>query len=285
MKWRINMALAKSSTIYQEMIGKQAAVIGFNCFNYESIAWAIEAADEVNVPVMVALANSMFDRISPEAFSAIAEKEAAKTRVPVICHLDHGYSFAAVMRAIKAGFWSVMIDCSSLPLEENIINVKEVVKAAHAMGVDVEAELGHVGSAAIPSDYENAENYTSVDDAARYTELTGIDSLAIAVGNAHGLYVREPKLDLERVSRLFELTSKPLVMHGGTDIPDNQLLESFRRGVCKVNIGTEFFLANYDAVQAAFAECDRDILDVQDVAKSKIMPYLRRKLLFSQNIR
>lgn len=276
------MALVKASEIYKEMDRKKASVIGFNCFNYESIAWAIEAAEEVGVPVLLCHYVGMYDRISPESFAEVTRIEAAKVKVPVCMHLDHGDTFENVMRAIHAGFLSVMIDCSAMSFDDNVKGVSDVVRVAHAMGVDVEAELGHVGQAANVEDYDDASAYTSPDDAKRFIELTRADSLAVAVGNAHGLYAKEPNLDMDLISRLDQSIDAPLVMHGGTGIPDDQLLEAFRRGVSKLNVGTEYFMQYREAFVKG-AEGAKDALETQTNAKKILMEYLRAKLIFSQS--
>ena len=233
----------------QEVDRKGTAAIAFDCMHYESIAWLIKAGEELDLPVIVMLYPSMSSFISLESFAAITKSLAKKAKIPVGLHLDHCESFETIMGAIKAGFTSVMIDGSKLPFDENVKVTQEIVKSAHAFSVDVEAELGRVGIAANREDFLDNERYTTVPAAVSFVEKTAVDALAIAFGSAHGFYIETPKLDLQRLTEINAAIETPLVLHGGSGIPDAQLQQAFRLGINKLNVGTEYFGLFYSTIK------------------------------------
>lgn len=172
--------------------------------------------------------------------------------------MDHCSNYEYILSAIREGFTSVMADGSTLPFEQNVAFTKEVVRAATVFGVDVEGELGHVGSAGNESDFCNENSYTTPEDAAAFADATGVASLAVAIGSAHGHYVKEPKLDIERLREINEATKTPLVLHGGSGIPQEQLVAAFKNGINKFNVGTEYFILNAK-LQKIFSEAKRQI--------------------------
>lgn len=274
------MALEKLSTILREVDQKGTAAIAFDCMHYESIAWLINAAEELQLPVIVMLYPAMSRFIPLEAFAAITKAMAAKVKVPVGLHLDHCESFETIMGAIKAGFTSVMIDGSKLPFDENVAATREIVKTAHALGVDVEAELGRVGTAANKGDFQDKDRYTTVDEATRFTEKTGVDALAIAFGSAHGFYVETPKLDFQRLSEINAAIDTPLVLHGGTGIPDDQLQQAFKLGINKLNVGTEYFALFYSTVKEYVARNEEraGMFPLWGYQQEQVHEYLLHKL-------
>lgn len=167
--------------------------------------------------------------------------------IPVSLHLDHGTSFESCQKAIESGFTSVMIDASKMPLEENIRITKQVVDYAHSKGVTVEAEVGHIGGNEdnIPSTTTNAR----LDECIRFVKETGTDSLAPALGSVHGLYHGEPNLDFETMKEISESVDVPLVLHGGTGIPDDKIKKAISCGINKININTELQIAWYQNVK------------------------------------
>lgn len=189
----------------------------------------------------------------------------------------------SIFGAIKDGFSSVMIDGSMLPLEENIALTKRVVDTAHIFCVDVEAELGRVGFA-VQSDQENLDLYTSADVVAEFCEKTNVDSVAIAIGSAHGVYKEEPKLDLERLKEINAATDTPLVLHGGSGIPNDQLAVAFKNGINKFNVGTEFFQLYYDSIAEYCKDngVDGNVFDLPKYVQEKLMAYLRVKMQISK---
>lgn len=246
------MPLVKVSEILKEADKGGYAVTAFDTFNFETINWVIEAAAELKTATIVMIYPEMTEYISVDTFARIVETLAAKSEYPVGLMLDHGDSYELAMQCLKAGFTSIMVDFSSCEFEENVRRTREVVKAAHAMGVDVEAELGHVGNADTLADFADDSGYTSPELAKQFVERTECDVLAIAFGSAHGNYVREPKLDMERLDAIKREVSIPLVLHGGTGIPDSQIREAVKRGIRKLNVGT-----GYD--QTIFYEVQKNI--------------------------
>lgn len=226
----------------------------FDTFNFETINWVIEAAAELKTATIVMIYPEMTEYISVDTFARIVETLAAKSEYPVGLMLDHGDSYELAMQCLKAGFTSIMVDFSSCEFEENVRRTREVVKAAHAMGVDVEAELGHVGNADTLADFADDSGYTSPELAKQFVERTECDVLAIAFGSAHGNYVREPKLDMERLDAIKREVSIPLVLHGGTGIPDSQIREAVKRGIRKLNVGTGYDQTIFYAVQKNIKE-------------------------------
>ena len=212
----------------------------FNAVNVEMARAIIETAEELNAPVMVGTAEVLLPTMPLDRVAEYLIPMAQKARVPVCVHYDHGLTFDKCMEALKLGFTSVIYDCSTAPYEENVAQAAEMVKICHAMGVTVEGELGHVGDnegagkLLNPSDF-----YTDPDMAVDYAKRTGIDALAVAVGNAHGDYKFPPKLDFERIRVIAEKTGLPLVLHGGSGVSDEGFRQAVQEGICKVNIFTD----------------------------------------------
>jgi ketose-bisphosphate aldolase len=205
---------------------------------------------------------------------------AKQVKIPVGLHLDHCESFETILGTIKAGFTSVMFDGSKLPYEENVRGTCEVVKAAHALGVDVEAELGKVGIAANKGDFKNEDLYTTAEQAADFVAKTKVDSLAIAIGSAHGYYVETPHLSMTRLKEINKAIDTPLVLHGGTGIPDDQLRQAFKLGINKLNVGTEYFAIFYSTTKDYQQMKDKkdSLFALQAYQKKVIGNYLRQKL-------
>lgn len=212
----------------------------FNAVNVEMARAVIETAEEMHAPVIVGTAEILLPATPLERVAEYLVPMAKKAGVPVAVHYDHGLTFEKCMEALRLGFSSVMYDCSTAAYEENLRSVAEMVKICHAMDATVEGELGHVGDnegagkLLNPSDY-----FTDPDLAVDFVKRTGIDALAVAVGNAHGDYKFPPKLDFERISVIASAAGIPLVLHGGSGLSDDDFREAARRGVCKVNIFTD----------------------------------------------
>lgn len=181
-------------------------------------------------------------------------RAAEKASVPVVMHLDHGNSFDLAMRALRAGYTSIMIDGSHKSFEDNIAVSKAVVSSCHPSGIPVEAELGKVGGKEDDLDGGDGDPYTNPAEAKAFVEATGADSLAVAIGTAHGVYKGEPKLDLERLSEIRKVVSIPLVLHGTSGVPDNTVQECIQRGICKVNYATDLRIAFSKGVNAVLHE-------------------------------
>ncbi len=235
------------------------AVGSFNTPNFEALLATLEAAEELQVPVIIAHAQSheSFSRLRDigPAMTALAKSAS----VPVCVHLDHGEDLDYLQTALDLGFTSVMYDGSLLPYEENVANTKKVVEMAAACGAGVEAEIGVMkgresGDSAGGSDPEAM--YTDPELAKRFVEDTGINALAASFGTAHGLYTVKPKLDFARIARIRELTGLPLVMHGGSGVSPEDYRESIRQGIRKINYFSYMNKAGAEAVKAKLAEGD-----------------------------
>lgn len=247
------MPLVTSEQMLQDAQAGRYAVGAFNVENMEMVKAVIAAAEELRAPVMLQTTGSTIKYGSMETYVAIVAAEAKKATVPVCLHLDHGSSFELAVQAIKAGYTSVMIDGSHEDFENNIAVSKKVVDVANACGIPVEAELGKVGG---KEDDIEAELDTNTDpaEAKEFVERTGISSLAIAIGTAHGFYAGTPVLDKERVSDIRKIVSIPLVLHGGSGLSDADVKECIQRGMCKVNFATELRAAYTEAVKKLLTE-------------------------------
>ncbi len=224
------------------------AVGAFNAENMEMVKAIIAAAEELRAPVMIQTTSSTIKYGSVETYAAIVSAEAMKASVPVCLHLDHGSSFGLAVRCVMAGYTSVMMDGSKLPFEENIAVSRQVAEMAAAVGIPCEAELGKVGG---KEDEVEAVADTNTDpaEAKEFVERTGISSLAVAIGTAHGFYVGTPVLDVERLSEIRKAVDVPLVLHGASGLTDEQVQGCVKRGICKVNFATELRNAYTRAVE------------------------------------
>ena len=226
----------------------------FNAVNVEMARAIIETAEKLHAPVMVGAAEVLLPAMDLERVAEYLIPMAEKASVPVCVHYDHGLTFERCMEALKLGFTSVMYDCSTESYEENVKKVAEMVKICHAMGVTVEGELGHVGDNAGAGKLENPSDYfTDPDMAVDFVQKTGVDSLAVAVGNAHGDYAFPPKLDFERINVISKKTDLPLVLHGGSGLADDDFRTAVKLGVSKVNIFTDIDKAGKAGVEEGIA--------------------------------
>ena len=236
---------------------KGYAVGAFNGENMEMIQAIVAAAEALRAPVMIQTTPSTIRYASVELFAANVRAAAEAASVPVCLHLDHGSSPELAEAALKAGYTSLMIDGSKHVLEENIAVTRRVVELASAAGIPVEAELGKVGGKEDDLVAENA--YTDPEDARVFVEETGVDSLAVAIGTAHGVYKGVPKLDVERLKAIRRVVDIPLVLHGASGLSDQAVRECIREGICKVNFATELRIAFTGAVRACLA--DESVID------------------------
>ena len=229
------------------------AVGAFNVENMEMVKAVLAAAEELKAPVMLQTTPGTIKYGTVETYAAIVKAEAEKVSVPVCLHLDHGDSFELAVQAMKAGYTSVMIDGSHEDFENNIAITKKVVDVAKAIGIPVEAELGKVGGK--EDDLEaDADTNTDPVEAKEFVERTGVSSLAVAIGTAHGFYVGTPVLDKPRVSAIKEVVPVPLVLHGASGLSEEDVKECVERGMCKVNFATELRAAYTAAVKKLLEE-------------------------------
>jgi ketose-bisphosphate aldolase len=250
------MSLEKVSCILKDGDRNGYGVAAINIFNYESIAWVIQVAEEERVPVIIQFYPGFTKLIPISTVAAITKDLISTVKVPIGLHLDHSHSFEQALAGARYGFQSIMIDGSALNFQENVNLTREVVKAAHALGIEVEAELGHVGSGNNPDDFLDSHNFTSPQDALEFIELTKVDALAISVGNGHGQYIKTPSLDFDRINEVNKLIDTHLVLHGCSDIPVNQLQKSVQLGMNKFNIATEYNRAIYNSLQTRFKDSE-----------------------------
>ena len=224
------------------------AVAAFNCENMEMIQAIIAAGEEMNAPVILQTTPSTVKYASARLFAANAAAAAEKAKIPVAMHLDHGNSHELVRDALDAGYTSIMIDGSHFPLEENIAFTKKAADLCLNAGIPIEGELGHVGGK--EDDLASGgSGYTDPEEAVKFLKETGITSLAIGVGTAHGVYAKKPVLNPQLISILKEKIAAPLVLHGASGLDDDVVKDCIARGVSKVNIATDLRIAYTQAVR------------------------------------
>ncbi len=212
----------------------------FNAVNVEMARAIIETAEEMRAPVIVGTAEVLLPAMPLERVAEYLIPMARKASVPVAVHYDHGLTFDKCMEALDLGFSSIMYDCSTAPYEENVAAVEQMVEICRERGATVEGELGHVGDNEGAGKLENpSDYYTDPEMAADFVRRTGVDALAVAVGNAHGDYKFPPKLDFGRIAAIRDAAGTPLVLHGGSGLSDDDFREAVKRGVCKINIFTD----------------------------------------------
>ncbi len=247
--------LVTGREILQDAHKNNYAVGAFNVNNMEIVQAIIEAAEETNSPVILQASQGGLKYAGVEYVAELGKLAAKNAKVPVAIHLDHGTDFEQVMLCIRHGFTSVMIDGSRFDLEGNIQITKKVIEVARAVGVSVEAELGKIGGTEdhITVDEKNA-TFTDPKEAKRFADETNVDSLAIAVGTAHGLYKGEPKLDFDRIKIIKEMTNMPLVLHGSSGVPADSIKKAVSLGINKINIDTDLRIAFSNAVKEFIKE-------------------------------
>lgn len=256
------------------------AIGAFNVENMEMVMAVIKACEELNAPAILQTTPSTVKYASLAMYHANVAAAAKAASVPIALHLDHGNSFELAMQALRVGYTSIMIDGSKLDFEENIALSKRVADACAPSDIPVEAELGKVGGKEDDLSCDDP-GYTDPDDAVRFVKETGVTSLAVAIGTAHGIYKGEPKLDVERLSEIRKVVSIPLVLHGASGVPDEAVKDCIKRGISKVNFATELRIAFSNGVKEYLKE-DPDVFDpkkycavgmknVRELVKAKIL--------------
>lgn len=258
------------------------AVPAMNVYNMETVMGVIAAAEESRAPIIIQSYSRLFSNEEGYYVAPIILAAAKKATVPVCFHLDHGAGIPEVTRAMRYGATGIMIDKSTLPMEENIAITKSVVDSCAAIGIGVEGEIGHVGVAA--NGDEQTTEFTTVEEAKTFVEGTGVCALAIAVGTAHGRYKKTPTLGIERIAEIHAETNVHLVLHGGSGVPDDQIKAAIKAGIRKINFGTDLCYSFLDQVFATSRDkiaidlfMKDAIENVKKFAKSKI------KLLGAEN--
>ncbi len=274
------MSLVTSKELLLDAQKNGYAVGAFNVENMEMVQAVVAAAEELRSPVIMQTTPSTVKYTDLDYFLAVAKVAAERATVPVVMHLDHGSSFELAMRALRVGYTSIMIDGSHSSFEDNIAVSKAVADACHPSGVPVEAELGKVGGKEDDLDGGEGDPYTDPAEALEFVNRTGVDSLAIAIGTAHGIYKGEPKLDLDRLSEIRKIVSVPIVLHGTSGVPDDAVREAIRRGICKVNYATDLRIAFTEGVNEVFA-ADPGVFDPKKycgAGRDKVKAYVMGKM-------
>lgn len=234
------MALVKMKDLLRRAEEKNIGCGAFSVGNMEMVRGAIRAAEELDTPIILQIAEVRLKNSPLHLMGPMMVQAAKEAKVDVAVHLDHGLTFGTVDKALELGFTSVMLDASALPFEENIARVKAVVEKARKYGATVEAELGLVGGSEDGS-CDHGIRCTDPDDAVVYARETGIDALAVAIGNAHGNYPVAPTLAFDVLEKIHERVDIPLVLHGGSGITDKDFQKAISLGIRKVNIATASF--------------------------------------------
>ena len=232
------------------------AVPAFNISDYAMLNGVVRTCEELRSPVILAIHPDELSHIGTDVLPSVLA-QARRASVPVTVHLDHGASVEQVLTAVQAGFTSVMIDGSLLPFEENVALTTRVVEIAHAVGLSVEGELGTIGRTDDEAESGTATIiYTEPEDAAAFVARTGVDSLAVAIGTCHGIYPasRTPELRIDLLERIRDAVDIPLVLHGGSNNPDDEIGRSVKLGVNKINISSDIKVAYHDAMREVLTD-------------------------------
>lgn len=248
------MPLVTTKEMLKKAQAERYAVGAFNANNLEYVQAIIDAAEEEKAPVILQASQGAIKYAGLEMIVAMVKTAAEAATVPVALHLDHGTDYKQNVKCLRAGFTSLMFDGSSLSFEENAAATKRIVEMAHAAGVPVEAELGKVATAGHVTAEEVKALMTDPDEAKRFVEETGVDSLAVAVGSIHKMVTQEAKIDAGRVERIRELTGVPLVLHGASGVTDEGYKIGIAAGICKINIATELNKAFTRGIHDALAK-------------------------------
>lgn len=274
------MTLVSSKKLLKDAQKGGYAVGAFNAENMEMVQAVVAAAEAKRSPVIIQTTPGTLKYADTDMFAAMAQAAAENAEVPVVMHLDHGDSFDTAMKAFRSGYTSIMIDGSHSPFEENIALSSSVADVCRPVGVNVEAELGKVGGKEDDLDGGDGAGLTVPSEAKEFVDRTGIDSLAVAVGTAHGIYKGEPHVDVERLKEIREVVDIPLVLHGTSGVPDDTVRECIAAGICKVNYATDLRIAFSNGVKKVLAE-DPDIFDPKKYGKAgrdEVQKYVEQKM-------
>ena len=274
------MPLVTSKEILLDAQKGHYAIGAFNVENMEMVMAVLAAAEEQKSPVIMQTTPGTIKFAGVDFYFANVAAAAKRAKVPVVMHLDHGNSFSMAMSAFRAGYTSIMIDGSKLPFEDNIALTKSVVEACHAGNVPVEGELGKVGGKEDDLENEDDNPYTDPQEAKIFVEKTNVDFLAVGIGTAHGVYKKEPKINLEVLEKISKIVDTPLVMHGTSGVPDNTVKDCITRGICKVNYATDLRIAFTKGVKEYMRE-NPDAFDPKKYAAlgmDEVKKYVMQKM-------
>lgn len=256
------------------------AIGAFNVENMEMVMAVLAAAENKQSPVIMQTTPGTIKYAGVDYYYANVKAAAERSKVPVVMHLDHGDSFARAMQAYRAGYTSIMIDGSKLALEGNIALTKSVVEACHPGGVFVEGELGKVGGKEDDLEAGDDNPYTDPDEAKQFVEATGVDYLAIGVGTAHGVYKGIPHVNTDLIAEIRDLVHIPLVLHGTSGVPDEQVLTAVKNGICKVNYATDLRIAFTNGIKK-YMVAHPEAFDPKKYAKQgmdEVRKYVEQKI-------
>ncbi len=274
------MTLVNMKEMLQDARDRQYGIGSFNIFNAESIEAVAEAAEELKSPAILAYGEVMRDSANIEIISGIAKKVAKKATVPIAFHLDHAHSLEYILKAIRNGFTSVMIDSSKDTFDINVSNTKRVVEICKPLDITVEAVLGHVGNGHNNTTANDESFKTVPKEVEEFVRLTAVDALAISIGNAHGLYKKEPKIDHDLLKKINKISQIPLVLHGGSGISDDDFRKIVAEGICKINIFTEMSENSIKNLQELLAKGNyKWILDFCETLKNSVKEVAVKRML------
>ena len=281
------MPLFSTKGMLLDAQSKGYAVGAFNANNLEMAQGIVMAAEKENAPVIVQVSQGGAEHGGVEEMAAIIRSLAVKASVPVALHLDHGVDIVYNIRCLRAGFTSLMYDGSNLDFAENVRITRDVVRAAHAVGVPVEAELGKVPKDPTGITLGELQKYlTCPEEAKAFVEQTGVDALAIAVGNMHKMKIKEAKIDLERIKAIRQVVAVPLVLHGASGVPDEAVTAAVKAGICKINVHTQLSKRFTEKIREIF-QADPYTVDLRKYlgeAREALMEEVRAKIrLFGAN--
>lgn len=274
------MPLATLQEVLRIAEQTNSAIPGFNIDNIEIPEAIMEAAEEEQCPVILTIGQGAIQAGGLRHLPDVVRRIAESSRLPVVMHLDHGASYEQAITCLRAGFTSVMYDGSHHPFEENVRESAAVVRAAHAVGVSVECELGAISGVEDGISHQNA-NLVDLDEVQRFIQAVDCDALAVGIGNAHGIYKGTPHLDFERLAACRKLGAPPLVLHGGSGIPADMIQKAISLGIRKINVATEVRLAFMEGLEAAAAT--KDIYKMYRSAKDATRELARTKIRMFQN--
>ena len=275
------MALVNPMEFIEKARENGVAISSFNIHNLETVQAVAEGAAEENCPVIIQTTPGTLKHAGIEYIAAMVKTASEMYSVPMALHLDHCTSFDTIVKCIRNGYTSVMIDTAHLPYDENVAMVRKVAEIAHAAGVAVEGELGRIGGVEDELSVDDrTASFTVPSEAVDFVKKTGIDMLAIAIGTAHGEYKGTPDLDMERLSEIRNVIDIPLILHGASGVPDDQIRESIKRGIAKINIATELKIPMAQAIKDCFAASpkENDPRKYMGSAKNAVKEVVRQKI-------
>ncbi|PTX64910.1 fructose-bisphosphate aldolase class II/tagatose 1,6-diphosphate aldolase GatY/KbaY [Melghirimyces profundicolus] len=276
------MPLVSTKEMLEDARRNGFAVPAFPAHHLDIIRSVVDAADDMRSPVILQTTPATLEKVGIDYVTALVRTAAKRVSVPVALHLDHGNSYATVARCLRMGYTSVMIDGSHLPYRENVALVRRVVEMAHAVGVPVESELGAIGAA--NETPQAHSSYTDPIQAKEFVETTGTDFLAPAFGTAHGVYRRGVRLDLTRLKAISRQTGVPLVMHGASGVPMEDIRRSIQSGIAKINFSTELKQSFSDSLRDYLTQHpeENDPRKIFGAARERLREVIRQKISWMQ---